>query len=76
MEKFLIDVKNKYGNRVLLIPIAANLDLESVNLAKEKYHVTKVPAIIIDERTVITTLPTLEEVENAIFESKKVKNTL
>ena len=70
ISKLLLDIKNKYGNRVLLIPIAANLDLESVNLIKEKYNISKAPAIIIDEKTVIIELPTFDKLEKTIFESK------
>ncbi len=70
ISKVLIDIKNKYGNRILLIPIAANLDLESVNLVKEKYNISKAPIIIIDEKTVITELPTFNKLEKAIFESR------
>ncbi len=68
ISRLLIDVKNKYGDRILLIPIAANLDLESVNLVKEQYNITSSPVIIVDESTVITDIPTLQELESAIFQ--------
>lgn len=66
--RLLADIKGDYGRSVLLIPIASNLDLESVELIKEKYGVVEAPAIIIDEEKVITEDVTFSELEDIIFE--------
>jgi hypothetical protein len=63
----LLDLKYKYPNKVLLVPIAANLDLDSVNILKENYDILKSPALIIDDSTVIDYLLTTDELEKKVF---------
>lgn len=48
------EIKNEYGLNVLLIPIAADNDLPSVSLLTAKFNVTSLPAILIDEKHLIT----------------------
>lgn len=67
MSKMLADLKSKYGEEVLLIPLAGNLNIESVNLIKEKYKINELPAIIIDEKAVITGETSFEELEKKLF---------
>ena len=71
LSRLLLDLKDKHGNKIVLIPIAVNLDLESTNLLIEKYKITKLPAIIIDEQKVIEDKPTIEELENITFNIHK-----
>ena len=74
ISRMLTDLKNKHGEEIILIPIAGNLELESVNLALEKYHVSKLPALIIDEEIIIedpSQFVTFEQIENAIFPNNK-----
>lgn len=68
LSRLLADVKNKYGDKILLIPIAGNLDLESINLIKKKYGISGMPSIIADENKVISTDITFEDLEKIIFE--------
>ena len=68
MSRMLSDLKRKYGNSILLIPIASNLELESIELIKSKYGISRAPTIIIDERKVVTKDVTLSEMEDIIFE--------
>lgn len=65
--RMLLDLKNSHENEILLIPIAANLDIESVELIKEKYFIEELPAIIIDEKTVISGETSIQELEDKIF---------
>lgn len=69
MSRLLADLKNKHGSGILLIPIAANLNLESVNLVLEKYEIKEIPAIIVDERKVVKDSVTFEELESIVFEN-------
>ena len=64
----LVDLKNKYGSEILLIPIAGNIELESVQIIKDKYEISDLPAIIVDEKKVIKNEITLEELEDIVFE--------
>lgn len=64
--RMLTDLKNEYPNEVLLIPIAANMDLASVDIATESYEIES-PAILIDEQKVVDDVITLEEFEELVF---------
>jgi hypothetical protein len=67
--KVLEDLKEKHGAVILLIPIARNLGLESINLISAKYNITESPAIIIDEEHVIMErLIDLDELETVVFQ--------
>jgi hypothetical protein len=65
--KVLEDFKAKYGRDVLLIPMAGNLDLESIDLMKTKFDVSELPVVIIDEREVLNGLVTVEDLEEVTF---------
>ncbi len=69
--RLLTDLKNKYPDEILLVPIAANLDLDSVELAMQAYGVKKAPAILIDEDDVFYDIINFEELENLVFQSNK-----
>ncbi len=71
LSNLLLDTKGKNPGKILLIPIAANLGLESVNLTLDRYNVTSEPAIVIDESKIIYGVPTSNELQNSIFNSNK-----
>lgn len=68
VSRVLTDLKEKFGASILLIPIATNLDLESVEMIKTKYGISETPAIIVDETKIITEQITLSELEDIVFE--------
>jgi hypothetical protein len=68
--RLLMDTKNKNGDAILLIPIAANLDLASIELATINNNVTQIPSILIDSRKVVDKVVTFDELEKIIFEKK------
>jgi hypothetical protein len=51
-EKILFDLKQQVGNKIILIPIAADSDLTSLNLLISKYDISKYPVVIIGEHVV------------------------
>lgn len=59
----LQQLKEKRGNNIMLIPIAADNDISSVNLLMEKYEINELPVILIDETTKITEIQNLEDIE-------------
>lgn len=69
--KLLAELKSKYGNSVLLIPIAANLNLSSVDIIMSSYNVSSRPFILIDENISFSGLPTFSELENSISKHNK-----
>lgn len=68
ISRLLIDLKEKYGSQILLIPIAGNLDLESINLIKQKYGISKLPVLIIDEEKIIKNEASLDQIEAITLE--------
>lgn len=68
LSRMLVDLKNVEGNSVLLIPIASNLGLESIELIKSRYDISDTPAIIIDETKLIKGEITLSEMKDIIYE--------
>jgi len=63
------DLKNQYSSEVLLIPIAGNLELDSISLVTDKYGISDFPAIVIDENKTLQGLVSFDEVENLAFQS-------
>jgi len=65
--RLLLDVKNDMPEDVVLIPIAINMDLESVDLIRQSYDLPKEAAIIIDEKKVVSDIVTFDEFKNLVF---------
>jgi hypothetical protein len=58
----LVEIKEEYGSKVMLIPIAADNDLPSIDLLINKYEITELPTILIDEKVKITDLEEKEDI--------------
>lgn len=65
--RLLLDLKYKYSSEIILIPIAVNMNLESLDLIIRDRNLTEFPMILINEKEIITGVPTIEEVEEKIF---------
>jgi len=59
----LKEIKDKQGNKIMLIPLAADNDIPSITLLLEKYNIDELPAILIDENVKITEVKSLEDIE-------------
>jgi hypothetical protein len=53
ISNILKDIKEEFGNNVILIPIAGDLDLGIVDLQKKVYNVNSLPSILINEQYLI-----------------------
>ncbi|HLC32058.1 MAG TPA: hypothetical protein VJK51_05310 [Candidatus Nanoarchaeia archaeon] len=62
--RLLTDVKEQYAGEVILIPLAVNTDLHSVDLALSAYSLERYPAIIIDETHVLSGMIELQEIQS------------
>ncbi len=60
----LKQLKEKYQNEIILLPIAGNLGLEVVDLQMRVYDVEYLPSIIINEEHVLEGFQELEEFES------------
>jgi hypothetical protein len=63
VSKELKNLKEKYGNEIILIPIAGDLGLDSIEIQLQIYNVTYLPSIIIDEEIVLEGFHSVEELE-------------
>lgn len=59
----LIQVKQDKADKVMLIPIAADNNVTSIDLFMKKYNITQLPTILIDENTKITDVKTIDDIE-------------
>lgn len=64
--KVLIDLKGKYGDRMILIPIAYDLDVKSLDLLMKHYELDEFPVIFINQKHKITELSSSEGLEKFI----------
>lgn len=63
MSNYLLDLKEKYGNKVILIPIAVDTNIESLNVLRDSYSLNKYPVIFVNEKYKFETIESLETVE-------------
>ena len=64
----LAEIKNKKGDKVLLIPIAADNNITSVNILMNEYNISKneLPVILINEKIKLNNLVNIEDIEKYI----------
>lgn len=65
--KVLLDFKKKYGSQVILIPIAYDTGIKSLDLLRKTYDLDEVPVVIINQKHKMTNLFTVEEMEELVF---------
>jgi len=63
--RILEEIKQKKGESVLLIPIAANKDVSSINMILDMYNISKneLPIILINEKIKIIDLNDIKDIE-------------
>lgn len=66
--KVLAELKNKLGSEIVLIPLAGDNNLTSVDEMMGRYNISKpeLPVILIDEKIKVTQLKTVDEIESLI----------
>lgn len=63
--QILLDLKNKCGNKIMLIPLDADLNLISIDAIVNQYSIQQFPAIVVDENIVLQGF-SLENLSNVI----------
>lgn len=66
--KLLLELKEKRGREIMLIPMAGDNNLSSVSLLMDLYNTTEseLPVILIDEKIKITEVQGVEDIEKLI----------
>jgi len=62
----LLEVRNEKGDKVILIPIASNLNINSIEYLKSYYKMDTVPTILINEKDKITGINELNNLDNYV----------
>ncbi len=63
MSNFLLDLKREKGSEIILIPIAVDTDLISLNYLIEGFNISQFPVVIINEEYIISNLDSMEDLE-------------
>ncbi len=66
MDRILWQLKQKCGSKIIYITFPADMGLSSINFIKNMYNITKTPAVIINERIVLSGLVSLEELNDYV----------
>ncbi len=67
--RFLMEIKHLYGNEIILIPIAKDTGLLSIELLIKNYNINET-SIILNEKHVFTKLDDLKELEEMLNQSQ------
>ncbi|MCD6399021.1 MAG: hypothetical protein J7L08_03805 [Candidatus Aenigmarchaeota archaeon] len=65
----LLELKEKYGSSMMLIPLPSDIGILSVDAIKSQYNITEMPAVIVNEKYVFQGLTSKEKIEEALFKS-------
>jgi len=63
-ERILNDLKTKESDKLVLIPIAVDQNVESLNYLTNKYGIKSYPAVLINEKDILYQPKTVEEIKN------------
>jgi len=69
ISEYLFGLKQEYGNSILLIPIAKDLKLNSLDLLTKDYNITDY-GVILDEKKVIRDISGLQKIKKILNNSK------
>ncbi|MBT3690929.1 hypothetical protein HOG16_01655 [Candidatus Woesearchaeota archaeon] len=61
VSRVLMDLKYELGDEIILMPLAADMDIGVINILVEKYNVQEYPTVIIKENIKITGVHSVDE---------------
>ncbi len=61
--RILFDLKNEKGNEIILIPIAVNSDLVSLDVLLEDFEISAYPVVIINEEIVVEEISSVDDLK-------------
>jgi hypothetical protein len=67
MSNFLVELKKEYENDIILIPIAVDTGLGSLQILLDYYGLDKAPSIFINEEIKLESLSDLKDFDKSIF---------
>lgn len=66
--RLLSDLKEAHGQEIILIPIAVDSGLVSLDTLVDNFNITKYPSVIINQKHVITKLETVSDLEKYLVD--------
>ena len=67
ISNILLDVKGEYGDKVILIPIAADTNVEALSILREYYDLDKVPIVIVNEKYQFDNIEDLKNIRDYLI---------
>ncbi|UCD03995.1 MAG: hypothetical protein JSW73_05695 [Candidatus Woesearchaeota archaeon] len=62
MSGMLFEIKQGYGPEIMLIPLAVDLNISTIDIVVNQYNITEYPALLINEETVMQGLHNKNEI--------------
>lgn len=66
MSNYLIDLKKEYGDDIVLIPIAIDTDIDSLDMLREYYELQEYPVIFVNEKEKFEELDDLDGIRDVL----------
>lgn len=66
MSSYLIDLKERYKDKLVLIPISVDTNVFTLDFLRDRYNVNKYPSIFINEKVQVSNINELKKVEDAL----------
>jgi len=67
ISNILLDVKGEYGEKVILIPIATDTNVEALSILREYYDLDKVPIVIVNEKYQFDNIEDLKNIRDYLI---------
>lgn len=67
----LNELKQKYAEKIMLIPVPLDLNINTVDVIKSVYNIQKSPTVLIAEKIKLEDVKTMEEIENELRTLRK-----
>lgn len=72
--RFLTELKQKYPDKVLLLPMAADMNVSSIDIVASRYKVDKYPAVVFDGSLVLYENDDLKILNDLVNDTNTMKN--
>jgi hypothetical protein len=72
MSNFLVELKQKYEDKIILIPIAVDTGVESVEILREHYGLEEVPGVFINEEIRLEDIADLKNFDEKTLKGNSV----
>lgn len=71
MSNFLVELKKKYEDKIILIPIAADTGVDSIQILRDRYGLENTPSILFNGKIKIDDLDQIKNFDEGIFSDNR-----